>query len=265
MPHIQNIIHFLQDFAPLHLAEDWDNVGLLLGNHGGETNRVMTCLTLTPDVAAEAIREKVDLIVSHHPILFRPIQRITTETNEGRMLLDLITAGIAVYSPHTAFDSAAAGINTQLAKRFDLKNVEPLRADDNAPLAAGSGRVGELETPLDFKSFLQNVLLVMKLPGCEAVATEREIHRVAVACGAAASFLSDAIEKDCDVFITGEARFHAALEARSAGIGLILLGHYASERFALETLATQLSETFSNLTCWASRQERDPLSYRSAQ
>src|SRR5712692_751965 len=106
---VGNVVDFLGQFAPLELAADWDNVGLLLGDSAAGVRRVMTCLTVTPDTAAEAVETGVELIVSHHPVLFRAVQRLTTATAEGRMLLTLLRAGVAVYSPHTAFDNAAGG------------------------------------------------------------------------------------------------------------------------------------------------------------
>src|SRR6516165_5885776 len=106
MSTVADLVQALDAIAPLGLAETWDNVGLLIGDPASDVLRIMTCLTLTPESAGEAIEEGVSLIVSHHPVLFRPTQRLTTATSEGRMLLAIIRAGIAVYSPHTAFDNA---------------------------------------------------------------------------------------------------------------------------------------------------------------
>ncbi|MGE0375926.1 MAG: Nif3-like dinuclear metal center hexameric protein, partial [Planctomycetaceae bacterium] len=109
MLRLLEITTFLREIAPLELAEEWDNVGLLIGDEQQQVKHVLTCLTLSPDVAAEAVSRQVDLVVAHHPILFRPVQRLTSDMPEGTMLLSLIAAGVAVYSPHTAFDSAADG------------------------------------------------------------------------------------------------------------------------------------------------------------
>jgi dinuclear metal center YbgI/SA1388 family protein len=133
MSTISDITAFLQNFAPLELAEPWDNVGLLLGDHSAEARRVMTCLTITAISAAEAIEQQAQLIVTHHPVLFRPTQRITTETPEGRMLLSLLRSGVAVYSPHTAFDNTGGGINDMLCKRLALLEVQPLRRFEDRP------------------------------------------------------------------------------------------------------------------------------------
>src|SRR5207249_3363905 len=111
-----------------NLAAEWDNVGLLFGDGAADVRRVMTCLTVTPLVVAEAIAEKTDLIVTHHPILFRGTKRLSTATTEGRLLWPLARAGIAVYSPHTAFDNTVGGINDLLANRLGLTDVVPLRS-----------------------------------------------------------------------------------------------------------------------------------------
>jgi dinuclear metal center YbgI/SA1388 family protein len=127
MTSLAAVTSFLKRFAPLELAEDWDNVGLLVGDADADARKVMTCLTVTPASAAEAIEEQAGLIVSHHPVLFRPTQRLTANAPQSKMLLDLIRAGVAIYSPHTAFDNAPGGINDILARRLGLVDVSPLR------------------------------------------------------------------------------------------------------------------------------------------
>src|SRR4029078_3948591 len=102
---------------------DWDNIGLLLGDRSVPCQRVMTCLTVTAESVSEAIERQASLIVTHHPIFFRPIQRLTTDTQEGRLLWKLARAGVAVYSPHTAFDNSAMGINARLAERLGLREI----------------------------------------------------------------------------------------------------------------------------------------------
>src|SRR6185295_16007116 len=125
-------------FAPAALAAEWDNVGLLVGDRAQKVERIMTCLTITPAAAAEAIREQADLIVTHHPLPFKPLNRLTADEPTGRILLDLIRAGVAIYSPHTAFDSAAAGINQQLAEGLGLIDIQPLEASEALP-GVGTG------------------------------------------------------------------------------------------------------------------------------
>src|SRR5687767_10098123 len=106
MPTVAAIIEELERLAPLSLAADWDNVGLLLGDRNAEVRRVMTCLTVTSESATEAIEGGAQLIVTHHPVLFRAVKRLTTDNPEGRILCALLRAGVAVFSAHTAFDDA---------------------------------------------------------------------------------------------------------------------------------------------------------------
>jgi dinuclear metal center YbgI/SA1388 family protein len=160
---VADIVDYLNQFAPRSLAADWDNVGLLLGERSAPVERVMTCLTVTPESAAEAIDSRANLIVTHHPILFRGVKRLTDATSEGRTILSLARAGVAVYSPHTAFDNTHGGINELLATRLGLMEVVPLRRGGGdgsmkvvvfvpekdlervaeAMFAAGAGRIGE--------------------------------------------------------------------------------------------------------------------------
>ncbi|MEO2017764.1 MAG: Nif3-like dinuclear metal center hexameric protein [Fuerstiella sp.] len=260
MSTVSDVIAFLEKFAPPALAEDWDNVGLLVGREAAEARQIMTCLTVTPDVATEAVQQGIQLIVSHHPVLFRAAKKITDASSEGRMLLQLIENGVAVYSPHTSFDSAELGINQQLAESFGLSEVQPMRPHEHVE-GLGSGRVGKLARRVPLTDFLGTVRSAV---GSEYVefsgSSDAPVLKVAVACGAAAEFLTDAIRLGCDTFVTGEARFHSALEARTEGINLILLGHYSSERPAVEQLAKTLAVEFTDIEIFASRSETDPLS-----
>ncbi|MBI1903753.1 MAG: Nif3-like dinuclear metal center hexameric protein [Planctomycetia bacterium] len=268
MLKVGDVARFLADFAPLCLAEEWDNVGLLLGRRSQRAARIMTCLTVTPASAAEAVEEKADLLVTHHPILFRPARRIIDDCPEGRILLDLAAAKVAVYSPHTAFDSAAAGINQRLAEALSLADVSPLRAlapsaaAESSPAAAllGSGRYGTLPSPASLAAVARQLKKFLRIEHAQVVGDgKRKVRRVAVGCGSAGELLGDAIGLGCELFVTGEARFHACLEAESAGVAMLLVGHYASERFGVEALAAVLADQFKESKVWASGRERDPL------
>lgn len=260
MSTVSDVIAFLECVAPPALAEDWDNVGLLVGRRDSVVQNVLTCLTLTPDVADEAIRRNVQLVVTHHPVLFRGAKKICDATVEGRMVLQLVENQVAVYSPHTSFDSAAGGINQQLAELFGLTSVKPIRPlPEDASL--GRGRWGILEKGGSLKAFLSKVKVAVSANYLEFTgAADAAVSQVAVACGSASEFMRDAIRLGCDTFVTGEARFHAAVEARAEGINLILLGHYSSERPAVESLAAIIQSEFPAAHVLASFQEADPLS-----
>src|SRR5262245_28015040 len=113
---VDTIARFLEEFAATQLAEAWDNVGLLAGDRNRPVSKVVTCMTITPASASEAIAAGAELIVTHHPLPFKPLKQLTTDTPEGKLLCDLLAARIAIYSPHTAFDSTIEGINQRLAE-----------------------------------------------------------------------------------------------------------------------------------------------------
>ncbi|GAC1468421.1 MAG: Nif3-like dinuclear metal center hexameric protein [Isosphaeraceae bacterium] len=165
MTTVLDVGRWLERFAPLHLAESWDNVGLLWGDPGAEVSRVMTCLTVTSRTALEAVQEEAQLIISHHPVLFRPVKRVVADQADNGMLWSLARKGISVLSPHTAFDNTERGINDELAKRLGLTGIQPLRPHPplarfkvvvftpesdrdtvlSAAFEAGAGRIGAYE------------------------------------------------------------------------------------------------------------------------
>lgn len=364
MPTVRELSQFLQDLAPLSLAEDWDNVGLLLGEDATEVTRLLTCLTLTPDVAEEAVQVGARLVVTHHPVLFKPVKKLNASTSEGRMLLKLLRHGIAVYSPHTAYDNAPTGINQQLAELFELSDIAPLRprvhedefmlvvivpeshldpvrramwdagcgrigdyrncsfslhgqgtffgSDESHPTIghagqmeyvnemrvevvcparcldraiaemrkvhpyeepaigvyplkllprdSGAGRFGTLPHPMSLGEL--NRLVAERLHQAHVPFVgdlSQRIERLGIACGAAAEFLRDAERAGCQALLTGEARFHSCLEARDGGMAMLLPGHYATERPAMEELARRLAAHFPGLIATASDKERDPV------
>jgi dinuclear metal center YbgI/SA1388 family protein len=262
MTTIAAICDYLERFAPSRLAEDWDNVGLLVGDRNWQVRRVMTCLTITPASAREAITEQADLIVTHHPLPFRPFKRLTSDTVSGRLLLDLVTSKVAIHSPHTAFDSAGRGINQRLAEGLGLKNIQPLERRVGDVDALGSGRFGKLPQKITLREAAQRVSMFLKIAGLHQVGPDDlPVQTIAVACGSAGQFLGPAIKAGCQLLVTGETNFHTCLEAEAEGVGLLLPGHYASERFGVEALADVLRDEFSQVEVWASKQEADPLKW----
>lgn len=254
---VGEIAQFLESFAPLELAADWDNVGLLLGDRAAPVERVMTCLTITPHSVAEACAARAQLIVSHHPLPFRPLRTLTTDATTGRLLWQLAGAGVAVFSPHTAFDSAADGINALLASKLQLRHAQPLVPH---PTGFGAGRHGELDQPCQLDELARQVQRSLAINHLQLVGDPTaSISRVAITCGSAADLIPAAYAAGCQVLLTGESRFHDCLEAEALGIALLLVGHYASERPGVEHLAAVLARKYPSIETWASRRERDPL------
>lgn len=364
MRTVADVVAWLETIAPVRLAESWDNVGLLAGDPAAPCPRVMTCLTLTREVADEAVAGRAALIVTHHPILFRPVQSLRADRRETEVAWTLARAGIAVYSAHTAYDNAPGGINDQIASRIGLVEIEPLqdrpaenpfkvvvfcpRGDRQPVLAAafeaGAGRIGayaecsysgpgvgtfrgdettnpaigepgrresvrewRVELICPARALIPVLAAIRKAHSYETPAIDvypihagpdaigvgrlgrlaepeplgrlaprvgerlgaprvefggdpnRLISKIAIVCGAGDDFVAVAARRGADVLLTGEARYHRAIEARAFGIGLILAGHHATERPAMEALARRIGTEIDGIEAWASLAEKDPL------
>lgn len=305
MLRIKDVTDWMEGLAPLRLSAEWDNTGLLLGDLQREVRRLMTCLTLTPESVAEAVSGKADLVISHHPLPFRPLKKIIASEPAGRMLWELARAGVSVYCPHTAWDSAAGGINAQLANRLQLRNIVPLVAEatrslpekgsdslrrgpkthenDSPPMGQtpfrtgsqfltsqskqadsvdqlGAGRVGDLVGRCNLRDITK--LVCEAIPHCRprVVDAGLSIGRVGVVCGSGGSLIEAAFCNECDLFLTGEATFHQCLEAKGAGLSMLMIGHFASEKFAMDSLAGLCRAEFAGLEVWGSVNETDPVS-----
>lgn len=278
----QELVNYLERIYPLDLTEEFDNTGLLIGARNREIQRVMTCLTITSETIKEAQKKKADLIVSHHPFPFYAEKRWTTDTPNGRMLLALMEARIAVFSPHTAHDSAFFGINEQLAELLDLIHISPLipsrviaheeMLDDLQNIDGdlvrrigqllGSGRIGKLKKAISLKDFAKKVLHLLHRDSLQLVGSEnKKVQTIAIGCGAAGTFIEEAARQKADLLLLGETHFHPCLEAEALGLALVLPGHYATERFAMETMARRIAHRFPDLKIWASKDEREPIRF----
>ena len=259
MTTLQRILNTLDELAPLRTAESWDNVGLLVGDRLRDVRRVLCCLTVTDSTLDEAIENEAELIVTHHPIPFKPVPRITSDSTTGKFLLRAIEHRIAIYSPHTAWDNSEHGINAQLAKQIGLQNVQPLSpfsAEMRAPLATGTGRCGTLPSETTIGS-LQNTL-TKSIPHCQFRHThsiQRVVRKVGIVCGSGGSLLGLAIKAGCDAMLTGEATYHQCLEAEANNVALLMIGHFASESFAMTELASLLSQLHPEVSSMASQRE----------
>jgi dinuclear metal center YbgI/SA1388 family protein len=268
MPALADVTAALEHLAPLRLAADWDVVGLLVGSRRETIGRAMTCLTLTAAVAREAVQDGVDMIVSHHPLPFQPVGRITDDSATGRVLLDLLGSGIAVWSSHTAWDSAAGGINDQLAKLMLLDHVMPLEPDADEP-TVGVGRAGAAPAGVTVADLAQNLMKSLaaadasvSIAGCQIAGDSRRLAgRVGIICGSGGEMVAAARAAGCTTVVTGEIKLHDALAATAAEVSVIAVGHHASERFSMGVLARRLAENVPGLTCFASRADVDPLAW----
>lgn len=243
--HIKEVVATLERFAPLPLQEEYDNAGLQIGLTESKCSGVLLCLDVTEDVIAAAAERGCNLIVSHHPLLFRGLKRIGDEGYVERCVRRAILNGITIYAAHTNLDNAPGGVNFEIARRLGLEDVrflDPLPGGEG-----GSGVIGRLPSAVGAEEFLREVKRTF---GVEALAYSRgpqtEVQTVAL-CGGAGDFLIDkAVRQGADVFLTGEIAYHHYF-GYERSIWLAALGHYESERYTIELMHRILAEACPEL------------------
>jgi len=261
MPSLPDVTAALERIAPLRLAAEWDAVGLLVAPRPAAVARVLTCLSLTPEVAAEAVGRQVNLVLAHHPLPFRPVGRITPATGTGRVLLELIAAGIGIWSSHTAWDSAAGGINDQLAALIPLAGVAPLEADREDP-TVGFGRTGHAPAGESVAAVARLLAERLGAGGVQLVGDrDRQAGRVAIVCGSGGDFVAAAAAAGCTTLVTGEIKLHQAIEARGENLAVVAVGHQASEQFAMAELGRRLEAELPGLEALVAGADRDPIGW----
>lgn len=243
----KEIIRHMNNLAPEDLAFDWDNVGLLIGDNTKVINTVLIALDITDEVINEAIRLGAELIISHHPLIFKPINKINNDSPVGKRILKLIKYGICVYCSHTNLDISNYGTNDTLFNVLNLHYKEHLM--DCEKEGYSLGRVGTLEKSIKLKELSKYVKQALNLTSIRFTGNENTyISKVGLCTGASSSYkmFSKAKEKGCQVFITGDIKYHEAQVALDMGLCLIDATHYASEVIVIENLKDYLVD---NIKC----------------
>ena len=238
MPTCGEILEYLEGYMPLSLAEDFDNVGLLVGRHSKPVKKVLLCLNANLFTAKEAVKAGADLIISHHPLTFSGEKKITDDTVMGETYLTLMENGISVISMHTNFDCAEGGLNDLMAKRLKLAVIEDLDKKENAH---GCGRICTAEG-MKVKDIIDRIKEVYGVPVVKYTGNaNKSAQKIAICTGSGKSFIPEVIKSGADVYITGDVSYSQALELESAGVSLIDLGHYESEVICCEAFREHLS------------------------
>ena len=235
IPKLKDIIVLLEEIAPSRLAETWDNPGLQVGIQSQEIKRVFVALDPTLRTIKKAIKEKAQLLLTHHPLIFHPISRLDGDLYPGNVIFEAFKHNIAIVAVHTNLDAAMGGINDVLAQIFRLKDVEVLQnREGDLPHDAGLGRIGNLPEPMSLSDVINAVKSDLRAKGIRSVGSkDLKIRRVAIVGGSGGGMVASASEKGADLLITGDIGHHDALEAESRGIALIDGGHFYTEKKAL--------------------------------
>ena len=243
------IINQMESWAPTHWAEDFDNVGLLVGSYSQPVKKVMVALDATIPIIKEAIAKKCDCIITHHPILRESLKQINSQTSAGLKIMMLLQNNISLYTAHTNLDKAPGGVNCTLAKKLGFTSTKLMYpCPTNANI--GYGRIATVDTTL------KNVLLnAEKALGLKKLAFTGDINmpvkRIGMCGGSGMSFWQQAKNAGCQVYLTGDVKYSDALAAQEAGLSVVDITHYVSENVIVEEIVKKLQNANPDIEVFA--------------
>lgn len=247
----------LEQFAPLPLQESWDNAGLQVGLTEAEVSGALLCLDVSERIVDEAVAKGCNLIVSHHPLLFRGLKQISGANDVQRAVIKAIKHDIVVVSMHTNMDNARNGVNWKIAERLGLTDIQPMSAEQEKM----TGAIGMLPTPMAADDF---VLLVKKQFDVECAQCNellrRPIQRVAICGGAGDFLLDDAVRQGADAFITGEMHYHQYFGYEQR-IQICVIGHYQSEQYTSEIFRDIIQRECPEVKTYMAETNTNPIIY----
>ena len=235
-------MELLESLAPAGLAEKWDNVGLMVGSPADPISGVTVSLDATQEALSAARKSGSDLLLTHHPLLFKPLSTVDSANPTGAVVYQAVREGIAVAAAHTNLDSAAGGVNDVLAGLLGLIGTRPLVPSSERE-GAGMGRLGRFERPLRLGEAAEEVKRVLGIKAVMVVGEPgRLVREVAVCGGSGGDLVGPARAAGADLLVTGEVGHHRAREAEFMDLAVIEAGHYATEAPVVPVLAARLSE-----------------------
>ena len=237
---VRAITDAIEAFAPLSIQESWDNSGLIVGSPDQEVNGVLVGFDCTPELVDEAVACGADMIVTHHPLIFGGIKKISPDDPTGLALIKAISAGVAVYAAHTTADKVLEGVSGAMARRLELKNIEVL---DKEADGVGLGAVGDLEMPMSSEEFIAFVKdrFGLTVARCSHL-LDGSISRVAMCGGSGSSLISKAMEAGAQAYLCGDISYHHFFTPKN--FMLIDIGHFEGEVEICQVIFSLLRKKF---------------------
>jgi dinuclear metal center YbgI/SA1388 family protein len=261
MMKVQDITSILESVAPPHLQESYDNSGLIVGNPDDTVTGILFCLDSTEEIIEEAVRLGCNMVVAHHPIVFRGLKRFNGSSYVERTVIRAIREQVAVYAIHTNLDNVYfRGVNSKIAEKLGLTDTTILLPRPGQE-QAGAGLVGNLSTPMDETDFLHHVRNAMNAPCIRHTRLlGRSVGRVAV-CGGAGSFLlTDAIRAGADAFVSADFKYHEFFDAEDRLV-VADIGHFESEQYTIQLLFDIISEKYPTFALHLTKVRTNPVHY----
>lgn len=260
MIKVNNIIKEMELLAPTYLKEDFDNVGLMVGDKNKEVKKVLLALDCTLKVIEEAKKENVDLIITHHPLIFKRPSSITTDTLQGKKIIELIKNDISLYSSHTNLDSVENGLNDTIVSILGFDNskiLEKNKRDDKA----GLGRIVSLNESIQLEDLISKIKKSLNINNLRVVKGKDKVNKIAIINGSGQDFIGKAVALGADCIITGDTTYHFASDYKEMEISILDVGHFASEQITFFNVMENLKEKFKDVEFITSTVEEDPFSF----
>lgn len=276
VPKLKDLLDLLEELVPAELAEAWDNPGVQVGFLDQAIGKVVLSLDPTPQAVQYSLSEKAQLLITHHPLIFKPIKNIIDGEYPGAVVCEAIRGGLSIVAMHTNLDIAKRGINSILAGLLGLKEISPLceampdkdnrgsKGVQAREVLTGIGRIGTLQPPLPFPEFISKVKKLLGLSVVRVVNKKNlTVNKVAVVGGSGGSLIKEAWRKGADVLVTGDVTYHQGREADFLGLAVIDSGHFPTERLAFRIFGRQLQEEIRRrdwkVAVLFNEEETDPL------
>lgn len=244
MPTVREITDYLEERVPSSLKLDFDNVGLLCGFPDREVNRILVVLDITRQAIQEALSLNVELIVSHHPVIFTPMRRICSDSPEGNRVIALLQGNLSAICLHTNLDALDGGVNTALANA--VGGEDPVYTPD-------IGCFCRLPEAMPLIDFLSQTRTALSAPDIRFYDAGRSVEHLALCGGAGGDILYEAARRGCDTVLTGEIKHHQWIDGAELGLNLIEGGHFATENVVVPPLAEMLRQGFPEVDVCLSR------------
>ena len=261
---VDDILLYIDQVAPFRYQESYDNAGLICGSRKSPVTGVITCLDTTEAVIDEAIHRNCNVVIGHHPIIFRGLKNVTDETYIGRAIIKAIQNDVAIIAVHTNLDNILInGVNERLAHKLGLIQLEILNPNKHVDPSGkvGAGVIGTLKSPAESSYFLEEVKVKMQVPTLKHTPIHQSsVLKVAVCGGSGIFLLGQALAAKADVFITSDVKYHEFFDAVGKLI-LIDIGHYESEQHTIELLAELISNKFTTFAAHCTKVITNPVKY----
>lgn len=261
MIKVKDICRAIEDFAPLNIQESYDNAGLQVGNPENSVSAVLLCLDVTEDTLREAKERSCNLIVSHHPLIFKGLKSLTGADQTQRIVMEALKEGISIYSAHTNLDNTEEGVSYEMAHQLNLKIQDVLVPSENNP-KIGLGILGVYENPVPQLEFLRKVKETFGVKALRYSAQTQHlvVRTVALCGGSGASFIKDAIRKGADAYLSGDFKYH---DYTTYGLDILIadIGHHESELCSRRIISRIIREAFPDCLTYFAESESNPINF----